>query len=256
MNDVVLVAALAAIGCGLAGLLVPTLVARLPEPPPDERLAELEAKALEGPLSDRERIRLEEGPKPTYVEVAADPALAAICSMASAVVAVLVVVGVGADRSLAMLLPVVPVGVLLAVVDLRTRILPRLVVHAATTYALLAAVVLWLVDGDPDSLVRALIGMAIAFGFFFVVWFIYPPGFGYGDVRVSGLCGLLLAYQGWGDWLVGLYAALLLFCVPAVVLAVVRRSARVLKVYYPFGPFLLGGIPFGLLLADRVLSVS
>lgn len=255
MDEVVLTAALAAIGCGLAGLLVPWVVARLPEPPPDERLAEIEAKAAAGEeLTEREQIRLDEPPKPLFTEVAADPHLGAVASVASALVAVLVVLGVGVEPALAVFLPVVPAGVLLAAVDLRTRILPRLVVHAATAYGLAAGAVVWLVAGDQDAFVRSVIGLAVAFAFFFVVWFVYPPGFGYGDVRLSGLCGLLLAYDGWGAWVVGLYSALLLFGLPGVVLAVARRSARVLKVYYPFGPFLLVGIPLGLLLGDGVLD--
>lgn len=258
MDEVVLVAALAAVACGLAGLLVPAAIARLAEPPPDPVVAELEAKALQGALTERQQRRLDEGPKPRYVDVAATAHLGPITSVTSAVVAVLVVVAVGADRDLALLLPLVPVGVLLAVVDLHTRLLPRLVVLGATGFGLVVALALWALSGDPDQLVRAAIGMALGFVLFFVVWFVYPPGMGYGDVRLAGLCGLVLAHQGWAEWGVGLYSSFLLFGVPGVLLAVVRRDAGLLKHHFPFGPFLLAGIVVGLLaggpVADRLAT--
>jgi leader peptidase (prepilin peptidase)/N-methyltransferase len=261
MDDVVLVAALAAVACGLAGLLVPTAIARLPEPPPDAERAELEVKALDGPLTAREQRRLDEGPKPLYVDVAATPHLGPVSGLVSAVVAVLVVVAVGADLDLALLLPLVPVGVLLAVVDLHTRMLPRLVVSGAVVVALVVVLVLWLAAGDldqPDQVVRTLTGLALGFALFFVIWFVYPPGMGYGDVRLAGLCGLVLAHQGWAPWAVGLYSAFLLFGVPGVLLAVVRRDAGLMKHHFPFGPFLLVGIVVGLLaggpVADRLAA--
>lgn len=252
MDDVVLVAALAAIACGLAGLLVPAVVARLPEPPPDAELAELEAKAREGGLTDRQQRRLDEGPKPLYVDVAATPRLGEVSSVVSALVAVVVVVAVGATSDLVLLLPLVPVGVLLAAVDLRTRILPRVVVTPAVVLALVLAGVVAAVDGDPASFVRAVVGLALAFVLFFVVWFVYPPGMGYGDVRLAGLCGLLLAHESWGAWAVGLYSAFVLFGLPGVVLAVVRRRLSLLRHTFPFGPFLLAGVPLGLVVASFV----
>lgn len=258
MDEVVLVAALAATACGLAGLLVPAVIARLPEPPPDEERAELEAKALEGELTDRQQRRLDEGPKPLFVDVAATAHLGPISSVVGAVVAVLVVLAVGADRDLALLLPLVPVGVLLAVVDLHTRTLPRLVVTGAVGFSVVVATALWLLGGDADQLVRALIGLALGFVLFFVIWFVYPPGMGYGDVRLAGLCGLVLAHQGWSEWAVGLYSAFLLFGIPGVLLAVFRRDAGLLRHHFPFGPFLLAGIVVGLLaggpVADRLVA--
>ena len=257
-DQVVLVAALAAVACGLLGLLVPVAIAHLPEPEPDPERAELEALALGGTLTERQQRRLAEGPKPLYADVAATPHLGPVSSVVAAVLAVLVVLAVGVDGDLAVLLPLVPIGVLLAVVDLHTRLLPRAVVSGAVVLALTAALVLWPVSGGPDQLVRAVVGLALGFGLFFVIWFVYPPGMGYGDVRLAGLCGLALAHQGWAEWAVGLYSAFLLFGVPGVLLAVVRRDAGLLRHHFPFGPFLLAGIVVGLLaggpVADRLAA--
>ncbi|MEO9325139.1 A24 family peptidase [Nocardioides sp. C4-1] len=246
-GDVVLVAALAAIAAGLAGLFVPRAIAALREPPPDPVLAELEAKALEGPLTPRQQVRLDEGPKRLYRDIGAEPGLAAITSVVAALVAVAIVLAVGVDPDLVVLLPVVPIGVLLAVVDLRTRLLPSRVVWAGLGLALVcAAALVPFTDTAGADLVRALIGFVLGFGFFFVLWFVYPAGMGFGDVRLAGLCGFLLAHQGWGEWVVGLYSAFLLSGVPALVVALLRRSTTVLKFNIPLGPFLLVGVPIGL----------
>lgn len=244
-GELVLVAALAAIAAGLVGLLVPRVVTALPEPPPDPVLAELEAKALEGPLTARQQVRLDEGPKRLYRDIGAEPGLGPITSVVAALAAVAVVLAVGVDLDLVVLLPVVPIGVLLAVVDLKTRLLPSRVVWAGLGLALVCAAAL-VPFTDTADLVRALMGFALGFGFFFVLWFVYPAGMGFGDVRLAGLCGFLLAHQGWGEWVVGLYSAFLLSGVPALVVALLRRSTQVLKFNIPLGPFLLVGVPIGL----------
>ncbi len=168
----------------------------------------------------------------------------------------LVGLAVGWHRDLALFLPLVPVGVLLAVIDLRTRLLPARVVIASTALAVGYGVVVWLATGGHEDLVRGLIGLAGAFLVFFVLWFVYPPGMGYGDVRLAGLIGFLLAYRGWPEFGVGLYAGFVLFAVPSVLLALVRRDRTLLKHAIPFGPYLLAGAVVGLLVGDALLRVS
>ena len=67
----------------------------------------------------------------------------------------------------------------------------------------------WLIDGDTDDLVRAGLGWLTAGGFYYVMWWIYPRGMGYGDVRLSGLLGIALGYLGWPEFVVGMYSGFL-----------------------------------------------
>ena len=67
---------------------------------------------------------------------------------------------------------------------------------------------------------------------------------GYGDVRLSGVLGIVLGYLGWGELLLGVYAGFLLGGIGGVVLSALRIVER--KVY-PFGPFMLLGAVVGVL---------
>jgi len=219
-------AAVAALLCALGGLLVPLLVARLPEPAPDPAHAD-------------------EGPKETYAAIAALPRLRTGVVLAAGVAGGLVGLATGWTWDLLLLLPLVPVGVALAVVDWRTRLLPSRVVLPATGVALLLVGVLWLLERDTDALVRALVGLVVARSFFWLLWRIRSSGMGFGDVRLAALLGLALAHLGWAELVVGLYAGFLVFAVPGLVLAVLRRDREVLRTAYPFGPFLLIGALVG-----------
>ncbi|HEU5038168.1 MAG TPA: A24 family peptidase [Nocardioides sp.] len=227
--------ALGAVGCGAAGLLVPALIRRIREPEPDPDA---------GP---------EQGKTP-YAAVAAERTLPAVAVGWSAVAGALVGLGVGLSWPLLYLLPLVPVGVALAVVDLRTRLLPTVVVWPTLGgVAALGCVSAWL-EGDADALVRAGIAAAGVFAFFYALWWIHPPGMGFGDVRLSAVLGFALGYLGWAEVVVGVYAAFLAFAVPGLLVAVLRRDRGVLRASYPFGPFLLGGALVGVVLGDPLWS--
>lgn len=213
-------AALAAVLCGLGGLLVPTLVRRIPEP--DE------------PPEDKE----------PYAAIAALPGLAWKAAVAAAVAGALVGAAVGLSWPLAFLLPLVPVGVALALVDWRTRLLPTRVIAPSYVALVPLVAVVGLLDGDTAALVRAGVGWLLAGGFFVVLWLVHPGGLGYGDVRLSGILGIVLGYLGWGELFWGLWAGFLLGGVGGVVLA---RLGLVDRRANPFGPWMLIGAVLGIL---------
>ena len=222
--------ALGAAGCGAAGLLVPTLVRSIPEPA--------------DPAPD----------KTPYAEIAAGPRLRTTAAGCCLVAGALVGAAVGLAWPLLFLLPLVPVGVALAVVDLRTRLLPTVVVWPAFLgTAVLGCLSAWL-ESDADAIVRAWAGAVAVFAFFYALWWIHPPGMGFGDVRLSAVLGFALAYLGWPEVLVGVYGAFLAFAVPGLLLAVFRRDRGVLRAAYPFGPFLLAGALAGVVLGEPLWS--
>lgn len=220
--------ALGSLACGAAGLLVPALIARIPEPAPD-------------PQGD-------DRPRPSYAEVAAAPRLLPAVSVVSLLAGGLIGTAVGLTWPLLFLLPLVPVGVALAAVDLRTRLLPTVVVWPTLVATAVLAALSGLLDGDQEALVRAGLGAVVVFGLFFALWWIHPVGMGYGDVRLSAVVGLVLGYLGWAELAIGIYGAFLAFSVPGLLLALLRRDRAILKAAYPFGPFLLAGALAGVLL--------
>ena len=235
---------------GLLALGVPAGIRALPEPAPEV--------LPDSPEDDTplERMLRQEGPKQTYRQVAALPGLA-LASTAIAVVTDLAIgLRLGNHPVTWVLALLVPVLVLLAVVDWRTRLLPRRVVLPATAVLIALAVVEWLVQRETAVLVRTLAAMLVARSFFWLLWFIRRAGMGFGDVRLAALLGLALGRLGWDHWLVGLYGGLLLFGVFGIALMLVRRDRATLQRAYPFGPFMIAGAVVGVLAGGSVHLVS
>jgi len=234
---------------GLAsGLLVPRLIAWIPEPEPEPEGPE------EPDATDDEADPVPVQPKELYVAVAALPGLAWKAAVAAGLSAALVGLTLGWEWSLLVVLPLVPISVALAVVDWRTRLLPTRVV-APTYYLTIASVlVAWLLEGDlgdTSSLVRALLGWVAAGGLYLVLWLAYPRGMGYGDVRLSGVLGIALGFLGWEELAVGIYGGFLLGGLVGGLLAALRRVDRK---GYPFGPFMLLGALVGVVLGQPIIS--
>lgn len=239
------------LGCGLAGLLVPHAIRRLPEPAPDP-VPEDEAALAE--LTPAQRARLEEPPKEPYHDLGRRAGLAYLTSAISAVAGGGIGLALGWEWLLCVAWPLVPVGTLLGVVDWRTKLLPSIVVLPATAGVLGYGAARWLATGDHVELVRGLLALVIVRTVFWLLWFIRQAGMGFGDVRLSALLGCLLGYAGWAEVVVGIYAAFLLFGVPGLLLAIVRRDASLLKRAFPFGPFLLVGAWLALIAADPLVD--
>lgn len=230
-------AALVSAACGAAGgWLVPVLIRGLPEPTPDpEKKPDPE-------------------PKEPYADIGATPGLAWKSALASAACAALIGAAVGWQWALTILLPLVPVCVALAVVDWRTRLLPTRLVLPATGVAILLGLVGWAVTRDPDDLVRAAIGLVAVRSFFWVLWWFHSAGMGFGDVRLAALLGFALGYLGVGELVVGAYAGFLVFGLPGLLLAVVRRDRALLRSAFPFGPFMLVGALIGIVAGPAIWS--
>jgi leader peptidase (prepilin peptidase)/N-methyltransferase len=253
------VPAIAAAFYGLfVGLFVPDLIARIPEPEPEEQ--ETGAAAAEHPVDGADGILGATGDadqpavaevKEPYAAIARLRGLRWKASVATALAAGVMAGRVGWGPDLVVLLYLAPVGVALAVVDWRTRLLPTKLI--APSYGIVIGLVLlaaWL-DHDLGSLERAGWGWLVAGGTFFGLWFIYPKGMGYGDVRLSGVLGIALGYLGWGELLTGVYAGFLLGGIGGVLLSSLRIVDRKA---YPFGPFMLLGAVVGIVVGPYVAS--
>jgi len=235
--------------CGLIGLFalgVPAGIRALPEPPLEE--------LPEDPEDDTatQAMLRAEGPKEPYVDLAARPRLALWSALAAVLANGAIGVRLGDHPVTWVLALLMPVLILLAVVDWRTRLLPRVVVLPATGVLILLAGVEWLAERDTHVLVRTLVAMLVARSFFWILWFVRSAGMGFGDVRLAALLGLVLGRVGWNPWLIGLYGGLLLFGVFGITLTIVRRDRATLKKAYPFGPFMIAGALLGVLLGGSV----
>ena len=274
------VAAGCAVAAGVAGWFVPVVVRRLPEPEPEpepgpgsepetgpvpepgtEQTTGPETPASEGPAGRPRKpvpdfslwgMHAIEREKELYRDIAELPGLALGCAIASALVAGVLGWKYGWYPVLAVVLPPVPVCVAVAVLDWRTRYIPTRLVLPATAYVLLAAVVLWLTSGAGTELVRGLIGLVVVRSFFWVLWFVRAAGMGFGDVRLAALLGLLLGFLGPMELFLGIWLGFLAFSLPGVLLALVKWDYRLMRVPFPFGPFMVVGALLGVLLGQPV----
>ena len=257
MDDTLLAAALTALLAGLGGLLVPSLIARLPEPPPKVEPDVADAAEELGAVEEPEERAEPEPPKMLYTDLAARPGLGRRSAVVSGVAGALVGAVTGLDWSLLWLVPLVPIGVALSVVDWHTRLLPRRIVVPATLATILLVVVVGLATDQRDHLVSALVVMVVARSFFWVLWSVLGgAGMGFGDVRLSALIGLVLGWLGPGEALLGFWIGMVVFGVPGLVLAIVKRDRSLMKKPFPFGPFMIVGAFVGLVwgtaLSERI----
>ncbi|MHA7262043.1 prepilin peptidase [Arthrobacter sp. TMN-37] len=170
-------------------------------------------------------------------------ALTALCCAAGALTA-----EEPTELPLFLVLPVF--GVLLAAIDLRSKLLPNALVLpflAATGLALLVAAL----GGGWQPLVGALLGGAVMFLFYLLLAFISPAGMGMGDVKLAGVLGLYGGYVGVGSWLAALLGGFIFGGLAGVALLASGRGTR--NTSFPFGPgMVLAALVAVLFLRDQV----
>lgn len=151
-------------------------------------------------------------------------------------------------------------AVRLTVIDVRHHLLPNRIVfpsYAVAGVLLLAAAVFAGAGAGQGSAgpaaglmavpaLRVVAGAASLWLFYFILRFAYPPGMGFGDVKLAGVLGMYLGYLGWGHLFAGTFLAFLLGGLWSIALLAARRGT--LKSAIPFGPFMLAGAAAAMLL--------
>jgi leader peptidase (prepilin peptidase)/N-methyltransferase len=138
-------------------------------------------------------------------------------------------------------------GIALALIDLETRRLPNaIVLPSYPVLAVLLAASAWY-QHDWWSLARAGIGGAALYSFFFALAFAAPAAMGFGDVKLAGLVGGVLAYLSWWTLVLGAFLGFLLGAVVGVALMLAGRAGR--KTALPFGPYMIAGALLALFVA-------
>lgn len=225
MSEELVAAAVAAVAAAAAGSRLPAVLAWLPEPTE--------------PAAD----------KPRYADLARIRGLGVWSAVVAGAAAAAVGAALGLDAGLPAWTYLCAAGVALSFIDWRTKLLPvRLVIPS---YVVVAGCLLIAAGATSDwsSLTRAAIGWVATFAVFALMWLVYPKGLGYGDVRLSGVLGMALAWLGWPELVLGIYAAFLLGGIVGVVLSALKVVDRR---GYPFGPFLMLGAWLAVVLAPAV----
>ncbi len=178
-----------------------------------------------------ERSWLPEGLS-TAARVAAVGGFAGVCGLVAA--------RVDAPANAPLFIFQTSLGLLLSVIDVRTRRLPDALTLPAypVTAALLAIAAVG--GGLPRSLIRAAASALLVYAIYFAIsWWSDDRGIGRGDAKFAGLLAASLGWLGTDSVLLGLLFAHLLATLTIAALIVLRQPWRGRTV--AFGPYLFAG---------------
>jgi leader peptidase (prepilin peptidase)/N-methyltransferase len=131
------------------------------------------------------------------------------------------------------------VGVALALIDIDVKRLPNVIVLPSYVVGIVLLGIAAIAHGGTSDILRAVLGMAALYCFYFVLALVYPAGMGFGDVKLAGVLGLYLGWLGWSELVAGGFLGFLFGGVVGAVLMATHRAGR--KSSLPFGPFMLAG---------------
>lgn len=172
------------------------------------------------------------------------PAYHPVVELAAPLLFLAMIATIGWDLTVLPALWLIPAGLAVTAIDLRTRMVPTRVVWPAFFVAVGLGVLVAGVEGEWMMLATAAACSAAFAGPLFVLWFALPSAMGFGDVRLATLLG----------WTMGLYAGvrpaagtvLAVLCLVissgiGLVVGVLALGARGRKAQVPFGPALVAG---------------
>lgn len=136
-----------------------------------------------------------------------------------------------------LLLPVF--GVLLAAIDLRSKLLPNRLLLPFTGVVLVLLAAASALGDEWPRLLGAAFGGASMFMLYLLMALITPGGIGMGDVKLAGVLGLYGGYAGAVPWLITVLGGFVVGGVAGVLLLILGGYSR--KKHFPFGPAMLVG---------------
>jgi leader peptidase (prepilin peptidase)/N-methyltransferase len=131
-------------------------------------------------------------------------------------------------------------GVLLTITDVGSHRLPNAVVLPSYPVLAVGLLVAAAGTGDWAALVRGVWAGAITFAVYFLLALAYPPGMGFGDVKLAGLVGAMAGYLSWSAVALATLGAFAAGGLAGVVVILTGRGG--VRTALPFGPFMLGGV--------------
>ena len=146
-------------------------------------------------------------------------------------------------------------GVALALIDFDIKRLPDALTFPTYVVAIAALAADSAHSGRWTAFTRAVEGMAALFAFYLATRILgraimKKTAMGLGDVKLSGILGLLLAWLSWGALVVGAFAGFLVGAVGGVALIASGRGKLATRI--PYGPYMLLGALVGILWGAQI----
>ncbi len=164
---------------------------------------------------------------------------------------------IGWDWRLLPVLGLIPAGVAISVIDLRTMIVPTRLVWPAFGVVVVLSVISSGIESEWAWLLTALVGLAGLAGPLFVLWFLLPSGMGFGDVRLAVLLGWTIGFYGGSEPVAGMILSVLVLFLASIIglaVGVVAMGARGRKAKVPWGPSLVAAALIAIGFADLIIE--
>ncbi len=158
----------------------------------------------------------------------------------------------GVDPVLPAYLYLAAVGIALALIDLDVQRLPDALTFPSYPVVAVLLGVAGFAGDDTGALLQALIGALALGAFYFALWFVYPSGMGFGDVKLAPLLGAYLGWLGYDVLAVGAFLGFLYGGLVGIGLVLFKEGGRKTKV--PFGPFMLLGTLTAILVGQKLVD--
>ena len=140
--------------------------------------------------------------------------------------------------------------VALAAIDFEHHRLPDQLVFTMAGAVAVLLVADAVVTGEWSPLARAGIGALALGGFYFALWFAYPKGLGFGDVKLAVPVGAVLGYLGWGALAVGAIGGPLVGGLLAIGASI--RAGGIKGVRFAYGPAIIVAFWVGVLWGPQI----
>lgn len=185
------------------------------------------------------------------------PVFHPVVELLTPVLFLLAVWAIGWEWRLLPTLALIPVGLAISVIDLRTMIVPTRIVWPAFGTIVLLSVLSTALDWHWMALATAAVGLLSLAGPLFILWFLLPRGMGFGDVRLAVLLGWTVGFYGGDKPIAGVLLALMTLCfasVLGILVGVLALGARGRKAKVPWGPSLFAAALLCIFFAPQLLE--
>jgi len=143
--------------------------------------------------------------------------------------------------------------VALSWIDLRTKRLPRSIIHWTAALGVPLLCVAAIVEHEPRRIWMLALGAAISLAVMLVIYTASRGGMGDGDVRLAPLLGAYLGFLNPGLAPVGLFFGFVAGAVVGVALMAAKKAGR--RTAVPFGPFLALGTVIAIFVGQSYIDL-
>jgi leader peptidase (prepilin peptidase)/N-methyltransferase len=140
----------------------------------------------------------------------------------------------------------------LGVIDWHTHLLPNPLTYGLAVTLTGLCLIASLLTADWGTLLRAICGGAVLAMLYLAIAFIRPGAMGLGDAKYAYSIGLITAWAGWGPYALGVVGPFLLGGILVGVLLAARKLRR--RDSVPFGPMLSLGALVALIAGGPILQ--